>query len=194
MKDGVLSSPSRYCITNESECVIFSDNERKNVKVFISWTQRFCFSSLLRQSVKFVKWRLPCISHFVCCSRATAVPNAFRPPLRFIPRSNRLDCIWNHLAICVHLTYWSLLNNSGLYGRGLSVCWNPDCRCRRLLPKSRSLPFSGFLPLDVLSLAVGDILRSGRCRWVRCRGSDHKKQRYRNRPIRIQLSECWPIT
>ena len=60
---------------------------------------------------------------------------------------------------------WSLLNNSGLDGRGLSVCWNPDCRCH-LLPKSRRLPFSGFLPLDVSSPAVGDIFRSGRCRCV----------------------------
>ena len=55
----------------------------------------------------------------------------------------------------------SLLSNSGLDGRGLSVCWNPDCRC--LLPKSRRLPFSGFLPLDVSSPSVGDIFRSGRC-------------------------------
>ena len=50
-----------------------------------------------------------------------------------------------------------LFNNSGLDGRGLSVCWNPDCRCN-LLPKSRRLPFSGFLPFDVSSPAVGDIL------------------------------------
>ena len=57
------------------------------------------------------------------------------------------------------------MNNSGLDGRGLSTCWNPDCRCR-LLPKSRRLPFSGFLPLDVSSPAVGDIFRSGRCRCV----------------------------
>ena len=66
---------------------------------------------------------------------------------------------------------WSLLNNSGLDGRGLSVCWNPDCRCRRclLLPKFRRLPFSGFLPLDILSPAVGDLLRSGRCRCVEAR-------------------------
>ena len=62
----------------------------------------------------------------------------------------------------------SLLNNSGLDGRGLSVFWNPDCRCRRLLPKSWRLPISGFLPLDVSSPAMGDILRSGRCRCVRC--------------------------
>ena len=47
---------------------------------------------------------------------------------------------------------------------------NPDCRCR-LLPKSRRLPFSGFLPPDVSSPAVGDIFRSGRCRCVRCSGS-----------------------
>ena len=47
---------------------------------------------------------------------------------------------------------WSInrfvFNNSGLDGRGLSVCWIPDCRCRRLLLKSRRLPFSGFLPLN----------------------------------------------
>ena len=67
---------------------------------------------------------------------------------------------------------WSLLNNSGLDGRGLSVCWNPDCRCRLLL-KSRRLAFSGFLPLDVLSPAVGDIFRSDRCRCVRCSGKPH---------------------
>ena len=66
---------------------------------------------------------------------------------------------------------WSLLNNSGLDGRGLSVCWNPDCLCRRLLPKSRCLPFSGFLPLNVSSPAVGDIFKSGRCRCFRFRGS-----------------------
>ena len=54
---------------------------------------------------------------------------------------------------------------------GLSVCWNPDCRCRRLLPKSQHLPFSGFLPLDISSPAVGDIFRSRHCRCVRCRGS-----------------------
>ena len=41
----------------------------------------------------------------------------------------------------------------------------------RLLPKLRRLPFSGFLPLDVSSPAVGDILRSGCCRCVRCRVS-----------------------
>ena len=64
--------------------------------------------------------------------------------------------------------YRSLLNKAGLDGRGLSMCWNPDCQCRRLLPKFRRLPFSGFLPLDVSSPAVGDILRSGRCRCVRC--------------------------
>ena len=73
---------------------------------------------------------------------------------------------------------WSLLNNSGLDGRGLSVCWNPDCRCRRLLPKYRRLPFSGFLPLDVSSPAVGDIFRSGRWRCVRCRGSFSKPFRH----------------
>ena len=50
------------------------------------------------------------------------------------------------------------------------VSWNPDYRCRRLLPKSRRLPFSGFLSLDVPSPAVGDILRSGRCRCACCRG------------------------
>ena len=61
--------------------------------------------------------------------------------------------------------------NSGLDGCGLYVCWNPDCQCRCLLPKSRRLPFSGFLPLDVSSPAVGDILRSGCCRCVCCRGS-----------------------
>ena len=55
-----------------------------------------------------------------------------------------------------HTSTWSLLNNSGLDGRGLLVCWNPDCRCFRLLPKSRRLPFSGFLPLDVSSPAVGE--------------------------------------
>ena len=69
------------------------------------------------------------------------------------------------------LALWSLLNNSGLDGHDLLVCWNPDCLCRRLLPKSRHLPFSGFLPLDILFPAVGDILRSGRCRCVCCRGS-----------------------
>ena len=53
------------------------------------------------------------------------------------------------------------------------VCWNPDCRCL-LLPKSRRLPFSGFLPLDVSSPTMGDILRSGRCRCIRCRGSQRK--------------------
>ena len=42
----------------------------------------------------------------------------------------------------------SLLNNSGIDGRGLSVCWNPDCRCHRFLPKSRRLLFAGFLPLQ----------------------------------------------
>ena len=69
----------------------------------------------------------------------------------------------------------SLLNNSGLDGHGLSVCWNPDCRCRRrLLPKSRRIPFSGFLPLNLSSPAVGDILRSGRCRCVLCRGSPRR--------------------
>ena len=72
---------------------------------------------------------------------------------------------------------WSLLNNSGLDGRGLYVglCLNPDCRCRRLLPKSRRLPFSGFLPFKVSSPAVGDTLRSSCCRCVWCRGSqiDH---------------------
>ena len=56
-------------------------------------------------------------------------------------------------------------------------CWNPDCRCCRLLPKSRRLPFSGFLPLDVPSLAVGDIFRNGRCRCVCCRGSQRTLQR-----------------
>ena len=41
--------------------------------------------------------------------------------------------------------------------------------CCRLLLKSWHLPFSGFLPLDVLSPAVGDIFSIGRCRCVRCR-------------------------
>ena len=41
----------------------------------------------------------------------------------------------------------------------LESCW-----CRHLLPKSQRLPFSGFLPLNVSSPAVGDIFRSGRCR------------------------------
>ena len=31
------------------------------------------------------------------------------------------------------------------------------------------LPFLGFFPLDVSSPAVGDFLRSGRCRCVRCK-------------------------
>ena len=31
------------------------------------WTQWFCFTSLLSHNVKFVKWRLQCISHFVLC-------------------------------------------------------------------------------------------------------------------------------
>ena len=39
MMDGLLSS--WYCFTNESGCVILSYNERKTVKVFISWTQQF---------------------------------------------------------------------------------------------------------------------------------------------------------
>ena len=64
----------------------------------------------------------------------------------------------------VLLTCYSLLEPP----LGLSVCWNPDCQCRRLLPKSRRFPFSGFLPLNVSSPAVGDFLRSGRCRCVRC--------------------------
>ena len=75
------------------------------------------------------------------------------------------------------ISIWSLLNNSGLDGRGLSVCWNPDCRCRRLLPKSRRLPFSGFLPLDISSPAVGDIFRSGRCRCVCCKGNETSRGR-----------------
>ena len=58
---------------------------------------------------------------------------------------------------------WILLKNSEQDGRGLWGCWNPNCRCP-LLPKSRRLLFSGFLPLDVSSPAVGDILRSGPCR------------------------------
>ena len=66
MMDGVLSS--WYCFTNESGCVILSYNGRRTVKVFMFLTQRFCFSSLLRRCVKFLKWRLQCISHFVCCS------------------------------------------------------------------------------------------------------------------------------
>ena len=75
---------------------------------------------------------------------------------------------------------WSLLDNSGLDGRGLSVCFNPDCRCR-LLPKSRRLPFSGFLPLDVSSPDVGDIFRSGRCRCGRCSGSQRRRDFGRRR-------------
>ena len=59
---------SWYCFIHESGRVILSYNGRKTVKVFISWKQLFCFLSLLRHSVKFVKWRLPCTSHFVCCS------------------------------------------------------------------------------------------------------------------------------
>ena len=62
------------------------------------------------------------------------------------------------------LPLWYLLKNSGLDGHGLSVCWNPDCRCHNLLPKSRCLLFSGFLLLNVSSPAVGDILRSVCCR------------------------------
>ena len=65
-REGVLSS--WYYFANISGCVILSYNERKTVIDFISWTQWFCFSSLLRHSVKFVKWRLPSISHSVCCS------------------------------------------------------------------------------------------------------------------------------
>ena len=69
---------------------------------------------------------------------------------------------------------WSLLNNSGLDGHGLSVCWNPDCRCRRLLPKSRRLPFSGFLPLDVLSPALCEPLQ----------------QTHLQRPLLVRLQEA----
>ena len=58
-------------------------------------------------------------------------------------------------------------------------CWNPDCRCH-LLPKSRRLPFSGFLPLDVSSPAMGDIFRSGHCRCVHCSGSQFSA---RQRPL-----------
>ena len=36
----------------------------------------------------------------------------------------------------------SLLNNSGLDGRGLSVCWNLDCRC---LSSSSEVPTSSIL-------------------------------------------------
>ena len=53
--------------------------------------------------------------------------------------------------------------SSGVVAVGVFAAEAPDCRCR-LLPKSRRLPFSGFLPLDISSPAVGDILRSGRCR------------------------------
>ena len=64
---------------------------------------------------------------------------------------------------------WFSINNSRLDGCGLFVYWNPDCRCP-LLPKSWHPPFSGILPLDVSSPAVGDILRSGRSRELRaCR-------------------------
>ena len=64
--------------------------------------------------------------------------------------------------------YWTIYR---LDVCGPSVCWNPNCRCIRLLPKSQRLRFSGFLPLDVSSPAVWDILRSTCCRCVRCRGS-----------------------
>ena len=99
-----------------------------------------------------------------------------------VPPLSRAFTIWltfpgdvlNFRAVAAMLFFTiltlSLLNNSWLDGRSLSVCWNPDCRCRLLL-KSRRLPFSGFLPLDVSSSAVGDVFRSGRCRCVRCRGS-----------------------
>ena len=82
--------------------------------------------------------------------------------------------LWQYLLYlkfyAIALLMRSLLNNSRLDGRGLSMCWNPDCQCRRL-PKSRRLPFSGFLLLDVSSPAVGDIFRNGRFRCVRCSGS-----------------------
>ena len=65
---------SWYCFTNESGCMILSNKERKTVKVFISSTQPFCFSSLLRHNVKLVKWRLTCITHFLCCSLRSSAP------------------------------------------------------------------------------------------------------------------------
>ena len=78
----------------------------------------------------------------------------------------------------ISLTFWSLLNNSWLDGCGLSVCWNPDCLCCHLLPKSQRLPFSGFLPLNISSSAVRDFFRSGRCRCVHCRGSQTMARNY----------------
>ena len=64
-------------------------------------------------------------------------------------------------SACAEIHQLSLSNNSELDGCGLSVCCNPDCRCR-FLPESWRLPFSGLLPLNVSSQAVRDILRSGR--------------------------------
>ena len=43
----------------------------------IYWTQRFYFSSLLRRGLKFVKWRLPCISHFVGCPNEKTTGHSF---------------------------------------------------------------------------------------------------------------------
>ena len=89
--------------------------------------------------------------------------------------SNNVTNTWLRLS---RPALWSLLKNSGLDGRGLSVYWNPDCLCYRLFPKSRRLPFSGFLPLNVSSPAVGDILRSGHCR---CVPENGRRQDFRRR-------------
>ena len=75
MMDGVLSIWYRFI--NGSGCVILICNERKTVKVFIFWTQRFCFSSLLRHSIKFVKWPLPCVSFCVLSQRQVYRPFIF---------------------------------------------------------------------------------------------------------------------
>ena len=59
-----LSCSAWPSLNNKQLCARM--HSRAHIRIY--WTQRFCFSSLFRQKVKFVKWRLPCISHFVCCS------------------------------------------------------------------------------------------------------------------------------
>ena len=75
--------------------------------------------------------------------------------------------VHNSVAILFHVIFIEQFRASWPWSVGVLESWLSMSSSSEVPASS----FSRFLPLDVSSPAVGVILRSGRCRCVRCRGS-----------------------
>ena len=114
--------------------MILSYNERKTVESFHILNAAILFSSsLLRHSVKFVKWRLPCISHFVSCSlqQQSLKPEELVAPKNFCMEMQHTRANYDDLFSCFVFSDETSSHLSGKVDRcnvweefdyGLDVC------------------------------------------------------------------------